>query len=126
MARPRKDPEELVQRGIRLASEAERPISLSRTISGCILRRCASVCTRRRPIAACGRTCRAVRSGRRSSGCAGRTSSCAVRNEILKAASVFLRPSSTQPDRSERIEQPRERFGVEPICRTLGVSASAY
>jgi len=24
------------------------------------------------------------------------------------------------------IEQHRERFGVEPICRTLGVSASAY
>lgn len=24
------------------------------------------------------------------------------------------------------IEQHRERFGVEPICRTLDVSASAY
>jgi hypothetical protein len=24
------------------------------------------------------------------------------------------------------IEQHRERFGVEPICSTLGVSASAY
>ncbi len=24
------------------------------------------------------------------------------------------------------IEQHRERFGVEPICRTLGVSSSAY
>ena len=24
------------------------------------------------------------------------------------------------------IEQHRERFGVEPICRTLGVSRSAY
>jgi hypothetical protein len=24
------------------------------------------------------------------------------------------------------IEQHRERFGVEPICGTLGVSASAY
>ncbi len=24
------------------------------------------------------------------------------------------------------IDQQRERFGVEPICRTLGVSGSAY
>ena len=24
------------------------------------------------------------------------------------------------------IDQHRDRFGVEPICRTLGVSASAY
>lgn len=24
------------------------------------------------------------------------------------------------------VEEQRERFGVEPICRTLGVSASAY
>ena len=24
------------------------------------------------------------------------------------------------------MEEHRERFGVEPICRTLGVSASAY
>ena len=24
------------------------------------------------------------------------------------------------------IDEHRERFGVEPICRTLGVSASAY
>ena len=30
--------------------------------------------------------------------------------------------------RSERefVDQHRARFGVEPICRTLGVSASAY
>jgi putative transposase len=27
---------------------------------------------------------------------------------------------------SRYIDQDRERFGVEPICRTLGVSASAY
>ena len=27
---------------------------------------------------------------------------------------------------SRYIDEHRERFGVEPICRTLGVSASAY
>ena len=27
---------------------------------------------------------------------------------------------------SAYVDQHRERFGVEPICQTLGVSASAY
>jgi putative transposase len=27
---------------------------------------------------------------------------------------------------SAYVDQHRDRFGVEPICRTLGVSASAY
>ena len=49
-------------------------------------------------------------------------------NEILKAASVLfakeLDPNSTEV--SAFIDVLRERFGVEPICRTLHVSASAY
>lgn len=49
-------------------------------------------------------------------------------NEILKAASVFFaRELDRQPSKvSAFIEQHRERFGVEPICSALGVSASAY
>ena len=27
---------------------------------------------------------------------------------------------------SEFVDSRRDRFGVEPVCRTLGVSASAY
>jgi hypothetical protein len=47
-------------------------------------------------------------------------------NEILKAASVLSRPSSCRRNELSRlIDEHRGRFGVEPICRTLGVSASA-
>ena len=57
-----------------------------------------------------------------------RCSSCAATNEILKAASrVFRgRARSAPSEVSAFIDEQRERFGVEPICRTLGVSASAY
>jgi transposase len=44
-------------------------------------------------------------------------------NEILKSASPFSPASSAQTDRSEPLH--RGHFGVEPICGTLGVSASA-
>ncbi len=39
----------------------------------------------------------------------------------------FSRRSSTGADRGERVYyQQRAQFGVELVCRTLGVSASAY
>ena len=49
-------------------------------------------------------------------------------NEILKAASrVFCDRARRRPTEvSAFIDEHRDRFGVEPICRTLGVSASAY
>ena len=48
-------------------------------------------------------------------------------NEILRAASVFFASELDETDRSDRfIDEHRDRFGVEPICRALGVSASAY
>ena len=49
-------------------------------------------------------------------------------NEILKSASVFFRQGARrQPDEvSAYIDAYRGRFGVEPICNVLGVSASAY
>jgi transposase-like protein len=44
-------------------------------------------------------------------------------NETLKSASVFFagRARSIPAEVSAFIEQHRERFGVEPICQTLGV-----
>jgi hypothetical protein len=37
------------------------------------------------------------------------------------------RPSSTQTDRSERVDRwDRGGFGVQPICRVLGGSAAAH
>jgi hypothetical protein len=40
-------------------------------------------------------------------------------NEILKAASGFLRPARRRPtEMSAFIDRRRERFGAEPICRS--------
>jgi len=49
-------------------------------------------------------------------------------NEILKAASVFFRDRARRrpAEVSAFIDAHRDRFGVEPICRILGVSESAY
>jgi hypothetical protein len=48
-------------------------------------------------------------------------------NEILKAASVFRDRARRRPSEvSAFIDEHRERFGVEPICGALDVSASAY
>ena len=48
-------------------------------------------------------------------------------NEILRAASVFFAIELYGADEvSAFIDRYRGRFGVELICRTLGVSASAY
>jgi hypothetical protein len=50
-------------------------------------------------------------------------------NEILKAASVFFAKELDRPrptEVSRYVDEHRGRFGVEPICKTLGVSVSAY
>ena len=49
-------------------------------------------------------------------------------NEILKAASGIGRDRARRrpADVSAFIDEHRERFGVEPICEVLDVSASAY
>src|SRR5215212_9764428 len=47
-------------------------------------------------------------------------------SEILKSASVVSPRSSTQSEVSRYVDEHRGRSGVEPICRVLGVSASAY
>ena len=48
-------------------------------------------------------------------------------NEILKAVSVFFATEFDAPTEASRfIDEHRGRFGVEPICEVLDVSASAY
>lgn len=50
-----------------------------------------------------------------------------MRNEILKSASVSCQGARPRPTEVSRyIDEHRDRFGVEPICRTLDVWASAY
>ena len=70
----------------------------------------------------------AARSARRSGSCASENFELRRANEILKAASVFFakRARHRPTEVSRFIDEHRGRFGVEPICRTLGVSASAY
>ncbi|MBK58371.1 MAG: IS3 family transposase [Pseudomonas sp.] len=50
-------------------------------------------------------------------------------NEILKVASAFFRPGGTRPPFEviwSLIDEHRKAFGVEPLCRVLQVSPSAY
>ena len=129
MARPRKYPPELLERGARLVVRVRPSDRACRAlISGCRRRRCASTCVRSRPTRACGRICR--RSEEREEIKRLRQEVFELRraNEILKAASrVFRDRARRRPSEvSAFIDEHRGRFGVEPICRTLGVSASAY
>ncbi|WP_417277344.1 IS3 family transposase [Castellaniella sp.] len=50
-------------------------------------------------------------------------------NEILKSASGFFRPGGARPRTEEvnaYLDQHRDRYGVEPICKVLQVAPSAY
>ncbi|TBV16165.1 IS3 family transposase [Stutzerimonas kirkiae] len=50
-------------------------------------------------------------------------------NEILKVASAFFGPGGTRPPFEviwQLIDKHRQSFGVEPLCRVLQVSPSAY
>ena len=64
---------------------------------------------------------------RRSSSCAARSRTCAGERDPEGGERVFRRRARPTPaEVSAFIEEHRERFGVEPICSTLGVSVSAY
>ena len=129
MSRPRKYPEELLERGV-AAGAGERPADRacrgrSGHPPGDVAQAGAPGRGRRR---ACGRICRRARSARRSSGCAQENFELRRANEILKSGvGVFREGARRRPTEVSRyIDEHRGRFGVEPICRTLGVSASAY
>ena len=128
MARPKKYPEELIERGVRLALESERPIAHVAHDLGMhpeTLRK-------------------KVRQAEADSGArpellelAGARGDPAVAPGELRAAPrerdpevserVFRQGARPRPTEVSRyIDEHRGRFGVEPICRTLGVSASAY
>ena len=127
MARPRKYPDELIERGIRLA-----------------MRAAADRAHRRRSRDPPGDVAQAGAPGRgrqrQAAGAAGqrgaRGDPAAAQGELRAApgerdpqvgVGVFregARPGPTEVSRY--IDEHRGRFGVEPICRTLGVSASAY
>ncbi|HXR29618.1 MAG TPA: IS3 family transposase [Solirubrobacterales bacterium] len=128
MPRQRKYPEELLDRGARLVFESGRPVTHvardlgipSETLRKWVRQAEADAGKRKELLSSeerqeLGRLRGEVRELRRA-------------NEILKSASGFFRGRArpTPTEVSSFIEEHRERFGVEPICATLEVSASAY
>ena len=61
MSRPKKYPDELIARGVRLAIEPGRPITQVAGDLGMGAETSRRMCARRRPTAASGRTCRPAR-----------------------------------------------------------------
>ena len=107
--------------GVRVGS----PDRAGRAIWGSPRRRCASACARSRSIGPAQEV--------HQRGARGDQEACRERFRAApgerdpEVRSVFSPRSSTKTERSDRyIDEHRGRFGVEPICKTLGVSASAY
>ncbi len=62
----------------------------------------------------------------RSARCARKVFELPRANEILKSVPVFYEGARPTPNEVRAfIDERRGDFGVEPVCRTLGVSASA-
>src|SRR3954453_14531049 len=138
MARPKKYPDELVERGVRLALESGRPIAHVAADLGMhpeTLRkkvRQAQADSGARPDLPTSQEREEIRKLRQENFELRRT------NEILKSASVVFAKeldedrtrgaatSTSTADGSPHLAEPRGRLGVEPICRTLDVSASAH
>jgi transposase len=128
MPRPRKYPTELIERGVRLAIESGRPIAHVAADIGL-----PSETLRK-----------AVRQAEADQGLRPGMPTSEEREEIkaLKRENTELRRANEIPQGGQRvfrgraryeptevtafIDQNRGRFGVEPIYRTLDVSASAY
>ena len=128
MARLRKYPDELIQRGVRLGLESERPIAhIAADLGNHPETRRKNV---RQAEADSGARPELLSSSEREKIRQLRKENYELRraNEILKPASVYF-AKEVDPDRtkvSRYVDQYRGRFGVEPSCRVLGVSASAY
>jgi transposase len=129
MARPRKYPQELIDRGVRLALESDRPIAhiaADLGIKSEVLHKRV-----RQAEADAGVRTDLLSTQEREEIRRLRKENAELRraNEILRAFGVVVfrpgaRPGPTEVSRF--VDDHRGRFGVEPLCRTLGVSVSAY
>ena len=127
MPRSRKYPEELVERGVRLALESWRPVTQVARDLGIDpeelrkrVRQAGADAGERTDLddaGACGDP-RAAQGELRAAAC---------ERDLEVCVAVFRARARHRPTEvSAFIDQRRVGFGVEPICRTLGVSASAY
>ena len=127
MARASRYPKELLDRGVRLALEGERPIAHIAQDLGIgpeTLRkrvRRAQVDAGKREGLTTNEKEELKRLRKRELRAA------AGEHDLEGGVGVFRAGARSKPAVvSAFIDQVRDRFGVEPVCRTLGVSASAY
>src|SRR3954469_13491353 len=128
MARPRKYPDELRERAVRLYFESNRPIAQVAQDLGIhkeALRQWVGQAE-----ADSGRRRDLLTTNERDELKRLRKENAELKraNAILKDASVLFRDGA-RPDPAKGtpyVEGRREVFGVEPICRTLGVSVSTH
>ena len=128
MARPRKYPEELLERGVRLAFESERPIAHVAADLGIhpeTLRKRVRQAEADQRSAAGSADERGARGDQALA--AGELRAAPRERDLEGGERVFRQGARPRPTEVSRyVDEHRGRFGVEPICRTLGVSASAY
>jgi len=128
MPRQKKYPDELMERGVRLVFESGRPVAQVARDLGVgheVLRkrvRQAEADAGKRSDLLTSQEREEIRKLRRENYELRR----AKRNPEVRLA-VFCEGARPRPTEvSAYIDQHRERFGVEPICEALGVSASAH
>ena len=127
MPRVRKYPTELWERGTRLVFESGRPMRTSLLISACRLRRRAGTCARSSERGPAGRPAEVGGAGGDPQVAPRGVRAARGQRDLEGRERVFRwRARSIPSEVSVFIEEHRARFGVERICRTLGVSASAY
>ena len=121
MARPKKYPEELMDRGVRLALEAERPIAhVARDLGvsrGGVRKR-----VRRAEVDAGKRDgLTPAEEGRSSSGCAPRFRAATGEHDPEGGVGLFREGARSEPAVvSAFIDQARARYGVEPVLPDPG------
>ena len=128
MGSPQKYPPALIERGVRTVLETGRPIAQVARDLGMHGRRCGLGAAGGGRSGPAGRSCCRAMSGRSWRGCGRRTRSCGGRTRSSKRPACISRRSSTRSGEGDAAHRAvaRSRFGVEPICRVLGVPASTY
>src|SRR2546425_1685405 len=128
MSRPRRYPEELLERGVRLALGSGRPVAHVAADLGIH----SETLRKRVRQAEADRGLRGWAADERGAGgdqavAAGEFRAAPRERDPEVRFGVFCQGARPRPTEVSRyVDEHRGRFGVEPICKTLGVSVSAY